>query len=486
MNTNRAANKAFRLLAHPLSLAAMALLLLNDHLLRQLWPSWLTGKLGDFAWLFFFPFALALLLAWLVPARLPRQAQITGGLAFGLTGAVFSLAKSLPAFNAAIVQAATRLFGFEVGWRYDPSDLLALSALAAGWLLWQRTPAPTSPRPARVGWQPALPLLVLSMLLTVANAAQPETGVSNICAVEQTLLVCSSYTCYESQDGGMSWVESQDENYQTCQWENMEFETQKELADPADPAIRYRYTPGEQIERSTDGGQTWQVEYTLRPVKQAERAYSFKISGGNADVFTPPLDALADPASGNILFAMGFEGVLVRQADGTYTPVAVGKFTPAKPAFGQLLLSVLSGEMLLALVFGGLGIATLGLPPKRHWVRMTALVLGWLAWAATSIAFPPAIQEGAYSSIFPNAGTLVAGIFAFILGAETLMRSGLSSGKLALRLGLLLVLSALVYMLPLVLWLLNLLPEYYLALGLGVVLAGLLLVWHFRLKIRDF
>jgi hypothetical protein len=38
----------------------MAVLLLNDHLFRIHWPGWWTGKLGDFAWLFFFPFALAL------------------------------------------------------------------------------------------------------------------------------------------------------------------------------------------------------------------------------------------------------------------------------------------------------------------------------------------------------------------------------------------------------------------------------------------
>jgi hypothetical protein len=29
-------------------------LLINDHLLREFWPSWWTGKIGDFAWLLFF------------------------------------------------------------------------------------------------------------------------------------------------------------------------------------------------------------------------------------------------------------------------------------------------------------------------------------------------------------------------------------------------------------------------------------------------
>ena len=43
-------------LVQPLTLASVALLLLNDHILKWLIPSWLTGKLSDFAGLFFFPY----------------------------------------------------------------------------------------------------------------------------------------------------------------------------------------------------------------------------------------------------------------------------------------------------------------------------------------------------------------------------------------------------------------------------------------------
>ena len=52
---------ALTALGHPLSLGAVALLLLNDHVLKQAFPSILTGKLSDFAGLFFFPFLLAVL-----------------------------------------------------------------------------------------------------------------------------------------------------------------------------------------------------------------------------------------------------------------------------------------------------------------------------------------------------------------------------------------------------------------------------------------
>ena len=43
-------------LTHPVTLGAVALLLVNDWLLKPLWQSdWTTGKLSDFAWMVFAP-----------------------------------------------------------------------------------------------------------------------------------------------------------------------------------------------------------------------------------------------------------------------------------------------------------------------------------------------------------------------------------------------------------------------------------------------
>ncbi|MBD3401932.1 hypothetical protein GF420_03475 [candidate division GN15 bacterium] len=52
---------AQRLLLHPVFLVALTLLILNDHLLKALWPSILTGKLSDFAGLFVFTVCIACL-----------------------------------------------------------------------------------------------------------------------------------------------------------------------------------------------------------------------------------------------------------------------------------------------------------------------------------------------------------------------------------------------------------------------------------------
>ncbi|MBL9036956.1 MAG: hypothetical protein JNG84_00445, partial [Archangium sp.] len=65
-----------QLFVAPLPLFAVALLAINDHLLKGsgLVPALVTGKLSDFAGLFFFPLFLAGLVSWLwaPPARLER------------------------------------------------------------------------------------------------------------------------------------------------------------------------------------------------------------------------------------------------------------------------------------------------------------------------------------------------------------------------------------------------------------------------------
>jgi hypothetical protein len=45
-------------LLHPLSVAAVVVLLVNDHLWKALSPGWATGKVSDFAGLAFFPLVL--------------------------------------------------------------------------------------------------------------------------------------------------------------------------------------------------------------------------------------------------------------------------------------------------------------------------------------------------------------------------------------------------------------------------------------------
>jgi len=128
-------------LVHPLPLAAVAILALNDHALKGagVLPGAVTGKLSDFAGLFFFPMLLAACArkaSILVRGRDigDRQSLATG--AAIATGAFFALVKLVPAVNALV--SAT--WGAMV---MDPTDLFALPmvGLAAAWMLRDRPSA---------------------------------------------------------------------------------------------------------------------------------------------------------------------------------------------------------------------------------------------------------------------------------------------------------------------------------------------------------
>lgn len=191
-------------LSHPFSLGAMALLLLNDHFFRILWPGWWTGKLGDIAWLFFFPFALAGLLAMILPKQISHHHRWIFNLAAGSTGVIFALGKTLPTFHASLIQLASFLFGWTVNWRLDPTDLVALVSLGSGVWLWGVV-AQSQQKHSVPGWL----LLSLSAILTVANSAYPPSeGIACLEIINEQVYAIASRQVYTSKNGGLTWESS--------------------------------------------------------------------------------------------------------------------------------------------------------------------------------------------------------------------------------------------------------------------------------------
>lgn len=136
------------LLLHPLALIAIAVLVVNDHLLKAAFPgTWWTGKLSDFAGLVFFPLFL-LALVELFGARASRRWAI--GLIV-LTGVVFASIELLPPaelvyrYGLGALQypfRALATFSFPqfspVEAYADPTDCLALGALLIPFLITSR------------------------------------------------------------------------------------------------------------------------------------------------------------------------------------------------------------------------------------------------------------------------------------------------------------------------------------------------------------
>lgn len=130
-------------LAHPVSLAAIGLLVLNDQVLKTVWPGPITGKLSDVAGLVFFPL-LVIAAVELVAGRRIRSVAV---IAIISTAACFSLIQLWdPAadlyrhglgylqfpFRRLLSGAATPV---PVSHTADLTDLLALPALFVAWRL---------------------------------------------------------------------------------------------------------------------------------------------------------------------------------------------------------------------------------------------------------------------------------------------------------------------------------------------------------------
>jgi len=468
MKANPTFEKALALLAHPACLAALGLLLLNDHLFRRYWPSWWTGKIGDATWLLFAPFALAAALAWLLPLREPARRRWVFPLAFGLVGLTFGLLKVFPGLMSMAMRIGSAALQTPLATRPDPSDLLALPALALGVYLWRAAPD----RPPR--YTAGLVALPLAALLTLANAAMPDPGIVCLAHQEGLLVASAGYTTFTSQDGGQTWqtaqlgasFDCQSEPYPEDQWREVPGSTEN---------IRYRFMPGQAIQISTNAGQDWQPGYDFSAVSEAKEIYYIKSRSGNP-VFEPgPLDALPDPGSGAMLFAMGHQGVLIHHPDGSWSWAAVDGYHRVEPFPTADAFSLLLGGMLY--LAGGLALliyASLALRWTYHALRLTFLLLAWAAWLLITVLFPPATNYG-YTHIITLFG--IGAVFLIIvpLVIEQTVRLARQAPRALAPLAAFGLLGGLLFLLPYLLWLYSTLPGFLWATIFALLIAAAVL-----------
>ncbi|WP_437964644.1 hypothetical protein WMF04_33805 [Sorangium sp. So ce260] len=171
--SQRPAPSRFAVLRHPLFLGALALLVVNDHLLKGagLLPGALTGKLSDVAGLVVAP----VLAAALVNARTSRGRA----LAFAAVVAPFAAIK-LSAAAAQLLVGLVGLAGIE--WRIwqDPTDLAALVVLVPAWRLSARAAsslelsARSADEGSRTAWVLERTILGASGVACVASGTPPD------------------------------------------------------------------------------------------------------------------------------------------------------------------------------------------------------------------------------------------------------------------------------------------------------------------------
>jgi hypothetical protein len=207
MKKNPVFENSLACLQHPITLLSITILLLNDHVLKVVSSSWVTGKLSDFAGLFFFPFIVAAGLG-LALSKFNLSRQRVGQIAFGLVAIWFVLLKTVPFVNSLTAQFASLFIGAPARLILDPTDLIALVVLLPAWVVWVQ--------PKYVFRQRlAFAILIVGILASIASSPR-ELTVYNVTDLEysengaiyardEKSFNPSSYPIAVSKDGGLTW-----------------------------------------------------------------------------------------------------------------------------------------------------------------------------------------------------------------------------------------------------------------------------------------
>jgi hypothetical protein len=466
----------------------VAVLLINDHLLRRVWPSWWTGKIGDFAWLYFAPFVAAAVLAWIIPPKWKAQEKLVGLLSFGLIGGVFILANTIPEFHRWVSAGLESLLPIPYVIHRDPTDLMALISLWFGWRAWSLRELPQ-----RSFSTAGLVSLLAAAFLTLANgmpAPDHQNFGIDCLRIENEILLAHATpihfyarhdTNFASTNGGLTWTEVDDDPDFECGIFDGAL-----LVDPTNEQIHYRVTADTKIERSTDGGNTWPESLNLEPLGEAEETYYRRTRTDPVEISPVPLDAIIDPASGNALFAMGHQGVLVHTSVGEWEWVGVGPHVRMDADYAASIPRMLVVEIIMTLSFAVLGFLTLS---QRTLLKKPILVVAaviWAMWLFTTINFAPnsIVRNARYdiAEIICSSLTLITfGVAALFALANVVAMFKTHRGSL-IRLSFVAVAGAVLYFLPYLLWMLNIVPRYTDALIIAIIGGALVLVagdlWH--------
>ncbi|WP_144118718.1 hypothetical protein [Catellatospora sichuanensis] len=432
-----ALRRALGWLAHPVSLAGLLLLLVNDHLLKEWQPGLITGKLSDIAGMLMFPPLLAVLGA-LVAPRMPVRGLAVAALA--VTGAGFAFVKSTAYGAALAAQAWSAVNGSSVV-RADRTDLLALPALVLCWWAWRRSLRRPAPGRGVARLVRGAVLVPVALLATVATSPPnwPEmTGVAE--AGGQAVLMVEDRNGQQyafSPDDGLTWGPVE-------HWPDLATTSRNCAGDTCYRAVAGRLL----VESSQDGGATWRTEWEISGKQLAVLTDEYEDSGVFGMLGTPAGDlssrmlvVLERDGGHVVLVANGRDGLLRRDVDGRWTRLGMwwhGVWTPApplaevwRPTPSDRALSAgftVVGVLLLVLIAGAIAAAA-----GRRVSTTLQLVLAGLIAAATTITCSVA---AAAAGISPGAGPalsalLCGGLAAVALGVLTarLRRARQLSGR---------------------------------------------------------
>ncbi|WP_157548160.1 hypothetical protein [Nonomuraea candida] len=294
-------------LCHPVTVTGVLVLLVNDHLLKQAWPGPVTGKLSDVAGLVVAPALVSLLFR--------RRADLAATV---LTGALFAVVKTTETGAEAASHAWTLVAG-PSRVLADPTDLLALPALALAW--WARRRSLDRPPSARWRIVVTAPLAVLAVAATSATPPPPSAisvEVDRDGLIHVRSLGAPSWT---SGDGGLTWTDT--DGGPAMDGRPVK-EGQSAMCVPGQATRCYRVVKGRMaVEQSDDGGRTWEPSWQASQDDLARMARRYDLDWMSRAHSVPvglastALAVQARPGGGHVVVvANGPAGIVVRDASG--------------------------------------------------------------------------------------------------------------------------------------------------------------------------
>ena len=425
-------------LTDPMTIAALGVLLLNDLLLKAVWPnSWFTGKLSDLAWLVFALPLLAFLLSFLTRSS-PRAQRISFLSAYGGLPLIYVAFNTFDPVHDSIMRGIS-LAGGAAGSPRDATDSLVVPL---GWCMalwvWGRVASDVSVLRRR--WA-LLVAGVASLAAIASDRPSPVPGVSHVGTLENGNLVAHTVdrdTYYpvdedgnyivdeiddgtdqfRSVDGGMTWRLIED-GLEEFPWGEGSVYT---------PRGRYTLDGPRVVRADSDGGQG-QVAYSTAYLQEHGNMWIQNIAGwklGRRPKLAEQPQGLAyDENSENLVFGLGIQGVVVGKPDGEWVGVPVGRYAPTDFSFWTKtrLLTLNLGFWITALTLAVSMTATGSVFGSRPWIMShggSFLIMAALISLIASVALLGTfgVPDGA-----PQALLVFLAITSWLLSAVCLART---------------------------------------------------------------
>ena len=334
---------SLRALAHPGSVLALVLLVLNDHVLKQAWPGWVTGKLSDVAGMVVAPLLLA---AVLTLVRVPQALSV----ALAATGVGFAFCKT-SSLGAEVTSSVWSLFGTPTMIRADVTDLVALPALYAAWRIHGNARAYVGR-----GWRHTVAVAVGVALLPVGVLATSATSCGEWRGHTEVAVLAGDFpgapheieSRLASHDGGWLTIDARGRFAEPGVRVARDEGDRGWLGQRRQTCVEdrcWRLVGGDSVDGSSDGGRTWTLEGRLT---DADRDDIIDEEGDEECGNPLPMDAVdiaALEVDGVVQVVVALErgGIWQRNYDGTWTIVTIDRIgelverdRPAPPAVTEL------------------------------------------------------------------------------------------------------------------------------------------------------